>query len=524
MFCKHCGARNRDDAQFCMKCGGAISLLDEFDPTVTVPAAVAGADTTQLLSDAGAAKVMADAGADKTQLLDGGAGAAATTVIGSGAAEAAAPQETKVFTPVDTKNDTELKSEAIGSLEATKQFDAPPEVLAAMRLADQPGGIPAKKSKRPMIIAIVIIVLIAAIGTGLGWWYHNQSVKAQQAEAAFNAAHQAVAVPVALDIPGYSSGKASPIPLFIEGTDLDGNAVSTTQYCATPIASVDLKRGEYTVSAAGAPVTSTGTIYDIPTDTVALTVDETGTHTVGSNGIEGDSITIVYTPIAPEYVTDVQIDDAYNWMIVSGMTAEEANGYRTAVVNARQAALDAIASGERAAADEARAQEDAARREANHYAFAHLSFDLPEYWWYRVDVLQLDNQPVELVDEMTFEESTTTATYIAVNLAGTDERIVYFVIHDAGKQVAIRDYSLMTVNRWTQGNTMVELIAPSMIPYALQESTGTAESQRWDLLTGGETPIEVVRDAGTPGVVQQAATESVIDYLERTLIPTVAIS
>lgn len=64
---------------------------------------------------------------------------------------------------------------------------------------------------------------------------------------------------------GYDSSTSTPIPVQIEGTDLEGNSVSTETLVGSNGAEpISLMRGNYTLSVTASPISEDGTMFDIP--------------------------------------------------------------------------------------------------------------------------------------------------------------------------------------------------------------------------------------------------------------------
>lgn len=259
------------------------------------------------------------------------------------------------------------------------------------------GGEPESRrnrgGRRPRhVVAMLLsaaVVLVAAV-VGLLAWQNVQrdeaEARAEAEQAAYEEAHQKVTVDIVIVADGWDE-KASPVPVHVEGTDLDGNPVSET-LCLTPSAcTVELMRGTYTFTAIGSPVTSGGGIFEYPSDGITVTIGDgdvstdpsqnvssgTGTAsgstsqtsasgaTASASMATGDAPTFRLTPIAFDDVTDEQLQTISDWMSQVGIDSTVATGFVDSARNARDTRLAQIAE-EQAAAEAA--QEEAERQAA----------------------------------------------------------------------------------------------------------------------------------------------------------------
>lgn len=134
----------------------------------------------------------------------------------------------------------------------------------------------ANSKKKAIIIAAVVVALVVC---GLLAWFlvdqHNRQVWEQE--------HKAYPVNLTLVVEGYDSSTSTPIPVQIEGTDFEGNSVSTETLVGSNGAEpISLMRGNYTLSVTASPISEDGTMFDIPQQWVGK-VDWS---------IDGDSTTV----------------------------------------------------------------------------------------------------------------------------------------------------------------------------------------------------------------------------------------
>lgn len=103
---------------------------------------------------------------------------------------------------------------------------------------------------------------------------------------------------------------SSRIPVHITGTDDTGASVDKTIYLAYSGVDVELRKGTYHAEVAGSPISSDGTLYEIP-DPIDFEV--------GSELEDGEpyklpaSTTLAFVPLDPHTLTDEQVEDALNW-------------------------------------------------------------------------------------------------------------------------------------------------------------------------------------------------------------------
>ena len=181
------------------------------------------------------------------------------------------------------------------------------------------------KRNRAVLIAIVLAAAIIAAG-GYAVWHSST--------------HKEVGVDVTIAADGWGDG-SSPVPFTITDTDLDGKQVSKT-VCLNPSdGSIQLQRGTYTIAAAGSPVTSAGGIFTYPSDILNVTVDKDGAH-VGEQSL--DKATFAYTAIAPENVSDAQLQAITDWMAAAGIDSAKASAWVESARAARSSRQSEVAA------------------------------------------------------------------------------------------------------------------------------------------------------------------------------------
>lgn len=185
------------------------------------------------------------------------------------------------------------------------------------------------KRNRAVLIAIVLAAAIIAVG-GYAVWHSST--------------HKEVGVDVTIAADGWGDG-SSPVPFTITDTDLDGKQVSKT-VCLNPSdGSIQLQRGTYTIAAAGSPVTSAGGIFTYPSDILNVTVDKDGAH-VGEQSL--DKATFAYTAIAPENVSDAQLQAITDWMAAAGIDSAKASAWVESARAARSSRQSEVAASQAA--------------------------------------------------------------------------------------------------------------------------------------------------------------------------------
>lgn len=229
-------------------------------------------------------------------------------------------------------------------------------------------GQPKKKEKKTgFIIGIVAAVLVLGLVIGGVVWYQVDQ------KAKWDREHQDKDVSLVFSIPNYQEKSSSGIPLYITGTDLDGNKVEKKLRVQPSEKSLKLKSGSYQVTAGGSPISGTGQIYTFSSDPQPLDLAVDDSSGSSSQNVD-ESVSLNYQPIPAAEVSDDQIQATRIWMKDYGVEQTELEACAQLVVDARQAELERIAQ-----------EQAAAERAKYHISTSEFDFDVPEYWWGRVD-------------------------------------------------------------------------------------------------------------------------------------------
>jgi len=333
MFCPNCGKAVPDGAIFCKECGARI---------------------THIVSDASTPSASQ---AQTPQL---------------------AAQEPALQTPQWAPS-TQTPQQAPSAYAPQQTYAVPPSAN--------------NKSKRTRTILIVIIAAVVLLAGGIGGYLvfrnaQQQAAAQAAAEAAYNEAHTRHAVVFKVDAQGYADATASKIPVHVTGTDLDGATVDEGGYVDAEGEGLSLLRGTYTVTVVVSPLTSDGTVYDVPSTSWNVTV---GDDVEPGATVDATAQPITLTVIGDiTALTDDQIARIYDCAVGSGMDAATAGTYRDTLTSARQAAIDEKKAEEAAAAaaaaeaqkkaEEEAAAEAAAKKSACHFECEYFSLDVPESW------------------------------------------------------------------------------------------------------------------------------------------------
>lgn len=214
----------------------------------------------------------------------------------------------------------------------------------------------AKRSKRPLAIAAVVIALLAA-GGGAGYYFgvYAPEQARQAAEQEALAAKHAVRFSVSAQGWDTSAG-ASRLPVHITGKEDRGKKVDAVRYVDSDGEGVELRRGSYKVEVAASPIAADGTIYAVPADKLNIKLGEKAAE---KKTIDAGDVAL--EPIEAPEVTDDQIAAAKKY-------AEEDEGAKKAGFNIDAEALATAATKRRDDAVAAKQAEEEARRQAEEEA------------------------------------------------------------------------------------------------------------------------------------------------------------
>lgn len=219
-----------------------------------------------------------------------------------------------------------------------------------------PAPAKAKRPKRPLAIAAVVIALLAA-GGGAGYYFgvYAPEQARQAAEQEALAAKHAVRFSVSAQGWDTSAG-ASRLPVHITGKEERGKKVDTVRYIDSDGGGVELRRGSYEAEVAASPIAADGTIYAVPTDKLDIKLGEKAAE---KKAVDAGDVTL--EPVEASEVTDDQIATAKKY-------AEEDEDAKKAGFNIDAEALSTAATKRRDDAVAAKQAEDEARRQAEEEA------------------------------------------------------------------------------------------------------------------------------------------------------------
>lgn len=177
---------------------------------------------------------------------------------------------------------------------------------------------------------------------------------------------------------GYDSSTSTPIPVQIEGTDSEGNSVSTETLVGSNGAEpISLMRGNYTLSVTASPISEDGTMFDVSESASEFEV-------VGdSNEGEGQGrATITFSPIAVEAMTEDLVNASAEKLVELGYSQEEITKFTDAALTKIKDYQDKVAAQKAAEEAAKKAAEEAAKR---HISTDWYEFDIPQQWVGKVD-------------------------------------------------------------------------------------------------------------------------------------------
>lgn len=189
-----------------------------------------------------------------------------------------------------------------------------------------------KANKKPLIIAIVSVIVVALIVCGVFLFAKNKQD------------HAATPILFSFEAANYDPETGSGIPVYIEGMDLDGIAVSKLVLVDEGNTDVELLRGEYDILVAGSPVNAEGEIYTTSEDAMHLVINENeitvNDEVISKNENGAIALPVIkLTAVKAKDVTDKQISAIKTWMIDVGFSGELVTKFEDLVVEKREAGI-----------------------------------------------------------------------------------------------------------------------------------------------------------------------------------------
>lgn len=194
------------------------------------------------------------------------------------------------------------------------------------------------KPRNHVAAILVCMLIISIIGGGCLGLYLRQIF------FHFISAHTEHAIVLNISAAGWDTDNgASRVPIHITGKTVDGITVDEVDYVASDGSGISLIQGVYTLEAAGSPIATDGTIYQIPCTSATLTLDDvfaTGETINLAELAEQDSI-LTFRPIAAVDMTNDEIyDAALLAMAYKGNDAPDVAVLCQAAINRRDAAAN----------------------------------------------------------------------------------------------------------------------------------------------------------------------------------------
>lgn len=325
MYCSKCGARLEDDDAFCTECGARVMR----DPAATQPLAPGQVPSPTL---------------DQTQLVL--------------RAAAQAPHTPAVIPPA-------------------------PVDPASRRRDPRPTRHDARDSKERLVVAAGLVgVLIVGGVAGYFFGVHLPAQKAPAGQATRAESDAAATTPspdrsdhaVKISVKAEdwdTDAGASKLPVHIEGTDVDGNAVSTTAYVDSYGVGILLKQGKYELSVPASPLGAKGELWSPQSSKATITLG--GSLREGEGVDVGETVVInLGSPLSAADVTDDAVELAARYAQDGGC--------------ASAAEAQALARAATASRDDAKRQKrdsELARgtyTADNAYSCDDFSFSVPDEW------------------------------------------------------------------------------------------------------------------------------------------------
>lgn len=254
---------------------------------------------------------------------------------------------------------------------------------ASRRRDPRPTQRETRESKERLVVAAGLVgVLIIGGVAGYFFGVHLPAQKApaaQDAQEASDANAQANtvdrsdhAVKISVKAVGWDTDAgASKLPVHIEGTDVDGNAVSTTAYVDSYGVGILLKQGKYELSVPASPLGAKGELWSPQKSKATITLG--GSLREGEGVDVGDTVVInLGSPLSVADVTDDAVELAARYAQDGGC--------------ASAADAQALARAATASRDDAKRQKRDSELACgtytadNAYSCDDFSFSVPDEW------------------------------------------------------------------------------------------------------------------------------------------------
>lgn len=279
MYCRHCGNKLPDDSRFCVYCGKSVVIegpapsfddgeasdaqgrADELghaeEPGRTEEASSTDGDSSQALSTDESAAPWDASGLDK--------GAASQSPLADGDAAPSGP------------------SDLGGTEGAERAGTAVPPGTAPVPTAPPTDGRQASPSRRWIPVAIAVVA-IAAIGIGVFAYQRAEAERIAQEERVEREREAAARerrlqlhhdVRIGVSASGWDTDDGgTPLPMEINGTTVAGDIFEEIQFVDSAGDGISLVPGTYEASVAASPFAKYGRMYDYPSDSLTIEVDD----------------------------------------------------------------------------------------------------------------------------------------------------------------------------------------------------------------------------------------------------------
>ena len=354
---------------------------------------------------------------------------------------------------------------------------------------------------RGALIAVIVVSVVVIVGVAVAaaLVMGNRQREAAAQQAALDRARTPRAVTVAVSAAGLDDiGTA--VPVSVSGTTALGEPVSQTCYVSAQGAGISVAAGTYELTVSASPIAADGTLYQLPADPLSLTVPEAGeSEDAGAPLDLSADVALALAPIPATDVTDDQLKQALDAANAGGCsTPERAQElYQTAMARRDQAVQE---------------RDRAATAAQYHIVAPSYEFDLPEYWWGKVEVEQNGDE-------------------VFVYAAGNPDQGLCSLLVDNYDTCVAGDIANGVVWQWQLDDTRVLQLWTDRWTYLIgMEALGEPQylsltpedaEKLIDLSTGGTATLDdVLAVANEQGVTAMAFPST--DWAESTLVPLVS--